>query len=63
MAAKVQGFDAFDMNAYEYPYIYEKDLLAGDDEEFDEPIQSSLEMDRKDDIYAMLTALETDFRL
>ena len=31
MAAKVQGFDAFDMNAYEYPYIYEKDLLAGDD--------------------------------
>ena len=57
MAAKVQGFDAFDMNAYEYPYIYEKDLVDGDDVEFDEPIQSSLEVDRKDDIYAMLTAL------
>ena len=64
MAARVQGFDAFDMSAYEYPYIYEKDLVDGDDVmEFDEPIQSSLMVDRKDDIYAMLTALETDFRL
>ena len=64
MAARVQELDAFDMSIYEYPHIYEKDLVDGDDvSEFDEPISSSLLVDRKDDIYAMLTALETNFRL
>ena len=62
MAAKVQGINAFDMSAYEFPYIYEKDLLDGG-AEYMEPIKSSLMVDRKDDIYDMLTALETDFRL
>ena len=64
MEARVQKLDAFDMSIYEYPHIYEKDLVDGDDvSEFDEPISSSLLVDRKDDIYAMLTALETNFRL
>ena len=63
MAARFQELDAFDMSIYEFPHIYEKDLEDGDVVEFDEPIQSSLVVDRKDDIYDMLTALETDFRL
>ena len=64
MAAKVQEFDAFDTSVYEYPHIYEKDLVDEDDVvEFDEPVHSSLMVDRKDDIYDMLTALETDFHL
>ena len=61
MAARFQ--DTFDMSIYEYPHIYEQDLVDRDVVEFDEPIQSSLMVDRKDDIYDMLTALETDFRL
>ena len=45
----------------EFPHVYEKDLF--DDESDNGPIRSSLTVDRKDEIYEMLTALETDFSL
>ena len=50
------------MSAYEYPYIFEKDL-SDDGAEYVQPLKSSLVVDRRDDIYDMLTALETDFHL
>ena len=59
LVTKVQGLD---MSTYEYPNIFEKDL-SDDGAEYVQPIKSSLVVDRRDDIYDMLTALETDFRL
>ena len=46
---------------YEFPHIYEKVLM--DEPSYPEPIRSSLIADTKDEIFDMLTALETDFSL
>ena len=46
----------------EYPNVYERDLFAGSFD--DEPMkQSGLVMDTKDEIYDILTSLETNFAL
>ena len=50
----------FDMGEYEFPHTYERDLF---DEFDDEPIKSGLVMDTKDEIYDIITALETNFSL
>ena len=53
------------MEEYEYPYIFERhlyeDLADGLDD--GEPIKSGLVVDRKDEIFDVLTALETNFAL
>ena len=46
---------------YEFPHIYERVLL--DEPEYPEPMRSSLIADSRDEIFDMLTALETDFGL
>ena len=50
----------FDMGEYEFPHIYERDLSNELD---DEHIKSGLVMDAKDEIYNIITALETNFSL
>ena len=51
----------FEHDRVEFQHVYEKNLF-GDD--FDEqPIRSSLIVDTKDEIYNVLTALETKFDL
>ena len=46
---------------YEFPHIFEKVLM--DEPGYPEPMRSSLIADSKDEIFDMLTALETDFNL
>ena len=46
---------------YEFPHIYERVLM--DELSYPEPMKSSLIADSKDEIFDMLTALETDFNL
>ena len=46
---------------YEFPFIYEKVLM--DEPDYPEPIKSNVMADVKDEIFDMLTALETDFNL
>jgi hypothetical protein len=58
MATKVTEVDK---EMYEFPYIYERDLT--DEAGYPEPIKSSLVADSKDEIFEMLTALETNFGL
>ena len=51
----------FDRTEAEFKNVYEKVLLG---KSFDEqPIRSSLSIDTKDEIYNVLTALETKFDL
>ena len=45
----------------EYPHVYERDLFGC--ERNDEPIKSSIMVEQKDEIYEMITALETDFAM
>jgi len=58
MATKVTVVNKED---YEFPHIYERVLL--DEPEYPEPMRSSLVADSRDEIFDMLTALETDFSL
>ena len=46
---------------YEFPHIYERVLMG--EPSYPEPMKSSLIADSKDEIFDMLTALETDFNL
>ena len=46
---------------YEYSHICERDLFGG--EAYDETIKPSLMVEQNDEIYEMLTALETDFAM
>ena len=59
MSAKVKP--ATTMEELEFPHIYEKDLF--EDALEDEPVRSSLVVDKKDEIYDILTAMETNFTL
>ena len=51
-----------EMEKYEFPHIYERDLFENMDE--GEPIKSaSLVVERRDEIFDIITALETDLNL
>ena len=47
------------MESFEFPHVYEADLMETEVEE--EPIHSSLVMDKRDEIFDVLSALHTQF--
>ena len=47
------------MESYEFPNVFEIDLMETEVEE--EPIHSSLVVDKRDEIFDVLTALHTQF--
>ena len=49
------------MESYEFPHVYEADMMGTEVEL--EPVHSNLMVDRKDEIYDVLTALQTKFDL
>ena len=50
---------AVKMENFEFPHVYEADLMETEVEE--EPIHSSLVMDKRDEIFDVLSALHTQF--
>ena len=52
---------AVKMESFEFPHVYEADLMESEVEE--EPIHSSLMVEKRDEIFDVLSALHTKFDL